>query len=381
MPTNNQKLRTAKALMDSFSERTGLTGSRKKQKRRYLWTDAFAVQTFFGLSHGLDDESYKQRALDLIELVHEHLGRHHPEDERTGWISGLPEEEGKERPTAGGLRIGKELPERKEGEPFNERLEWNRDGQYFHYLTRWFNALLLAWRESEDPDADFLKQAEDLLVAGTNFISRDGPLRMYWKMSTDLKRPLVRSMGAHDPLEGLVCTLSLKATDFDLPPELESAEMDFRQLCAGQDWRTTDSLGIGGLLLNTAKVFRLSSQNINLAPSIQPEKLLQESLSSLSAFVSTYDPRMSASRRLAFRECGLSLGIRTLAGTAAVPEDLTSSIRKLDEYLPLADELENFWSQADNQETSTWKDHLDINAVTLASSLTATSYPTAFSGG
>jgi hypothetical protein len=34
------------------------------------------------------------------------------------------------------LRIGKQLAERRPGERFDERLEWERDGQYFHYLTR-----------------------------------------------------------------------------------------------------------------------------------------------------------------------------------------------------------------------------------------------------
>jgi hypothetical protein len=43
---------------------------------------------------------------------------------------------GAAHPTRGGLRIGKKLPERRPGEAFQERLEWERDGQYFHYLTK-----------------------------------------------------------------------------------------------------------------------------------------------------------------------------------------------------------------------------------------------------
>lgn len=34
------------------------------------------------------------------------------------------------------------------------------------------------------------------------------PQRLYWKMSVDLSRPLVHSMGAHDPLDGLVEAVS-----------------------------------------------------------------------------------------------------------------------------------------------------------------------------
>ncbi len=39
------------------------------------------------------------------------------------------------------MRIGKPLNERKPSEPFDERLEWDRDGQYYHYLTKWMHAL------------------------------------------------------------------------------------------------------------------------------------------------------------------------------------------------------------------------------------------------
>ena len=35
---------------------------------------------------------------------------------------------------------------------------------------------------------------------------------MYWKMSIDLSRPLVASMGQHDPLDGFVTCAELDAT-------------------------------------------------------------------------------------------------------------------------------------------------------------------------
>ena len=56
----------------------------------------------------------------------------------------LDDETGRRHPTAGGLRIGKSLKERGPQEPFDERLEWDRDGQYFHYLTKWMHALCRA---------------------------------------------------------------------------------------------------------------------------------------------------------------------------------------------------------------------------------------------
>ena len=69
---------------------------------------------------------------------------------RRGWLGGRSEEDGERHPTAGGLRIGKPLPERGAREPIDERLEWDRDGQYFHYLTKWMHALCqAAWFTGE----------------------------------------------------------------------------------------------------------------------------------------------------------------------------------------------------------------------------------------
>jgi hypothetical protein len=47
------------------------------------------------------------------------------------WISGLGDDEGTAHPTLGGLRIAKKLRERLPEEPYDDRLEWDRDGQYF----------------------------------------------------------------------------------------------------------------------------------------------------------------------------------------------------------------------------------------------------------
>src|SRR5262249_556563 len=126
-------------LMMQFAERTGLVGDRPQ--RRYLWTDAFAVCNFLGLAKAANDSRYTELALELVQRVHHVLGRHPAHDHGTGWISGLPDEQGEANPPRGGLRIGKPLAERRPDEPFDQRLEWDRDGQYFHYLTKWMHAL------------------------------------------------------------------------------------------------------------------------------------------------------------------------------------------------------------------------------------------------
>jgi len=70
---------------------------------------------------------------------------------RIGCISGLGETKGEQHPTMGRLRIGKAMNERGTGEPCDEVLEWDRDGQYFHYLTKWMHALNRVSRVTGDP--------------------------------------------------------------------------------------------------------------------------------------------------------------------------------------------------------------------------------------
>jgi hypothetical protein len=47
--------------------------------------------------------------------------------------------------------------------------------------------------------------------------------RMYWKMSIDLNRALVHSMGQHDPLDGYVtyCEIQNEMNNLDLKDNIE----------------------------------------------------------------------------------------------------------------------------------------------------------------
>lgn len=363
----------ARRMIHDFAQRTGLTGTAGDTARRYLWTDALAVQTLFGLARHLEDETYGDLALRLISEVHHHLGRFRPNDERDGWISGLPEDEGKRHPTVGGLRIGKKLPERAPGEPVDQRLEWEQDGQYFHYLTRWVNALLVAHQETAD--ADYARWASELILAGRQFLhERGSEVRMHWKMSTDLSRPLVPSMGAHDPLEGLICTKSAQAVVAGGEGQLETLADTFAAICEGMSWTTGDALGMGGLLLNGARAAGLENQGILLPEEARATRLMADCLTSLEYFNAMFAPGEPATHRLAFRECGLSLGLRTVAGL----RDRHGDFPRIATQLPLAASIEEFWKRDESQSSPTWREHLDINAVTLAASLTAGEEPICF---
>ena len=363
----------ARKLMDDFAKRTGLIGSEGNAERRYLWTDAFAVKTFFGLSNILNNNTYSDIAEKLINEVHETLGRFRNDDDRKGWISGLPEEKGYKHPTIAGLRIGKKLPERKADESFSDRLEWERDGQYFHYLTRWISALLLAGKETGHQR--YTDWAAELALAGKNFIYKNnGSFRMYWKMSIDLSRPLVMSMGAHDPLEGLLLTKKAKIASPDKAEELEPVINAFKNICQGQSWTTTDPLGIGGLLINTVRAAELAISGIELPESVTPEKLFSETMNGLKIYLHSFDPDGMPAFRLAFRECGLSHGLHVCWQHKDQINKEISAISELKQYLSLADQIENFWSKPSNQKADTWNEHLDINAVTLAASLVSKEY-------
>ncbi len=251
-------------IMLDFGRLTGLEPV-STHPNRYLWTDAFAVCNYLELFRMTGDIAYREMATRLIDQVHHSLGRYREDDSRTGWISGLPEQEGVVHPTLGGLRIGKPLRERGPTEPYDERREWDQDGQYYHYLTKWMHALHQAGRVTNK--VKYLTWAIELaqtVHAGFMYLPQSGGRkRMFWKMSTDLTRPLVPSMGQHDPLDGFVTYHELKCAalrDFRLPPQpgLDAAIADMADICRGMSLSTDDPLGIGGLLSDAVRVAQLT---------------------------------------------------------------------------------------------------------------------------
>jgi hypothetical protein len=375
-------LRQCQRLMADFATRTGLEG--EARPRRYLWTDAFAVCNFLGLWRETGERRWLDLALRLVEQVHHTLGRHRPDDLRQGWIGGLDETEGERHPTRGGLRIGKPLPERGPREPYDPQLEWDRDGQYFHYLTQWMHALHRASRETGD--AAFHRWARELAAAAhaafTYRPPEGDPPRMVWKTSIDLSRPLVPAMGQHDPLDALVTYLELETgaprggEGSDAGPGLGREIEEAAAMCAGGRWATDDPLGIGGLLLDAARLGPIALRDGGgLLPLLR--RLLADAAASLGAFARTPLLSLPAAQRLAFRELGLAIGLRGAAGATprlAGRADLAPAVAALEPYLPLAARITGFWAEPANQRGRTWSDHRDINEVMLATSLAPAGY-------
>jgi hypothetical protein len=323
----------ATGILDAFSESSGLTG--ELPPRRYLWTDALAVTTWLGLCLSRGEPRFLELAQRLIAQVHAVLGAHHADPAH---------------PTARGLRIGKRLPERPPGEPYDPRLEWDRDGQYYHYLTRWMLALERAGRVAHDER--YRAWAVELArTAHRHFVHPGG---IYWKMSVDLSRPLVASQGMHDPLDGLVTMATLG---------LATEARELARLCAGRQWATNDPLGAGGLLLDALGLARLAAEGRSDLEALLAQ-VLDDCALSLEAAAQDDFMRLRAARRLAFRELGLVLGLH-----AVPPLGEYADVARLARHVPMAQALVEFWLEPANQAASTWTAHADINAVTLAAAL------------
>jgi hypothetical protein len=353
--------------------------------KRYLWADSFAVCNFLEIFRQTGNEKYNDLAIRLIEQVHWELGRHREDDPRTGWISGLDEVKGKRHPTIGGLRIGKEFNERGPNDPLDEHIEWSRNGQYYHYLTKWMHALNIMSRTSGDKvyntwAVELAKKAHDSFVYMPSLGEKK---KMYWKMSIDLSRPLVPAMGQHDALDGLITYYQLQDTG-DVNPEvsgkleLKSEIADMSAICEGKRWYTDDPLGLGSLLCDSLRLAQLIvHKNFDLNELL--EILLEDSLKGLKAYIDQNQLKIPAGYRLAFRELGLSIGLKAieiLQNLIAKHPDFFPNKKSLDLLIShimqeslMSEVIDLFWLDSGNREADSWTEHRYINMVMLATSL------------
>jgi len=373
----SQRPGQAARLMLAFAARTGLEPP--GPQRRYLWTDAFAVGNLLGLARATGVDRHAELALRLVDQVHHVLGRHRLDDTRGGWLSGLGEDEGEAHPTRGGLRIGKPLPERRDDQPFDDELEWDRDGQYLHYLTRWIHALCQVARFTERPG--FAAWARELAVATHRFVwsPGGGARRSYWKMSTDLSRPLVPSMGQHDAVDTLVACLEAEAAARRLGaggPPLGAVIEDFAGMVDPNALASADPLGIGGLLVDTYVLEQLAREGTRAGGDLE-EAMLAAALAGLERYARGASLRAPTRSRLAFREAGLAIGLEAAGRMHAAGGGTlrrSALLQPLAGQQRLADEILSFWLDEERARALASGEHADIDQVMLATALCPDGY-------
>ncbi len=158
----------------------------RRRTSRYLWTDAFALAT----SRSSGRSTFRRRLPRARVRARQSAFTTRSAASATTTLAG-DGSAGSTRQRAGctrargGLRIGKRFPERGPRAMFEPELEWERDGQYFHYLSE----MDARARSVQPRDARRLVsnlwaerarrgRAPRLLMAG----SRSAP-HLYWKMS------------------------------------------------------------------------------------------------------------------------------------------------------------------------------------------------------
>jgi hypothetical protein len=197
-------------------------------------------------------------------------------------------------------------------------------------------------------------------------------------------------MGHHDPLDGFITYHQLQATpakdsETSTWPDLSAEITDMANICEGKDWATDDPLGLGGLLSDAFKVAQLivggDFKHTDLL-----EILVDSSLQGLGYYTRKSPLRIPAEYRLAFRELGLSIGLRGVEklqrlitqnpGLFNKAHPLGSWIESVMRYAQLSEEIEMFWLERTNREANSWTEHRHINMVMLATSLAPDGYLT-----
>jgi hypothetical protein len=204
---------------------------------------------------------------------------------------------------------------------------------------------------------------------------------MHWKMSIDLTYPLVFAMGQHDPLDGFITYSELQAaaknfeqlSEFDLSAEIN----DMAAICKGQNMVSADALGIGGLLSDASRTAQLMMRGFSYMNLL--EMIVDSSLPGLGSFVAGNSLDLPAEYRLAFRELGLSIGLKGVEKLLKLIKEnpdlfdrknsLQQQVESLARYRFVGEAIDQFWMNDKNRKYSSWTDHQDINMVMLATSL------------
>ena len=121
-----------------------------------------------------------------------------------------------------------------------------------------------------------------------------------------------------------------------------------------------------------------------ILPPALMKNLLGSSLWGLETLVTSRVLDLPAAHRLAFRELGLAIGLHAASKIVELIEQepnafsdhptVIPQLSGLTRFFPLGAAIEQFWLDPRHQQTRTWKAHLDINQVMLATCLIPDGY-------
>jgi hypothetical protein len=147
-------------------------------------------------------------------------------------------------------------------------------------------------------------------------------------------------------------------------PSLEAALADLSTMIQDRQWATADPLGLGGLLLDACRVERLKGLRAPVGDGLL-EDLLAAAVEGLALYSRLDDMLEPPSRRLAFRELGLAIGL----GRAEELKGPAAELAALRRHFALGSAIVAFWRDPEHRRNRTWTEHQDINEVMLATSL------------
>jgi hypothetical protein len=139
---------------------------------------------------------------------------------------------------------------------------------------------------------------------------------------------------------------------------------------------------MGGLLVDAARIAQVMEKGGKLKAGLL-EAVVDAALISVGSYALGGDAELDAESRLAFRELGLSIGLKGLQGVKTslgripdpqISHGLLQKVMDLERFAPLGEEIDKFWTSPKNQRATTWSDHRDINMVMLATSLAPGSF-------
>ncbi len=168
---------------------------------RYLWTDAYGVCNYLSLYHALGEKEYLADAESLVGEVYRVLGRNK------------------------GLRIGEAS---------------DRDGQYYHYLTKWMFALSRLAKVKPEYHAKAVSLVKDV---HKHFVVKG--VGVHWKMQEDLSAAYPGcGYGGLDFYDGYtMCKLiDESALSEQIGDMLDLIKANYHSFSCGQD------LGLGEVL-------------------------------------------------------------------------------------------------------------------------------------